>query len=310
MAKPPHVCVVGSANIDLTFHASRLPRPGETLAGKQFHLGFGGKGANQAVMAARLGAKVSLIARVGGDVFGQHMLANLKCQGIDTDHVRIDSEQATGVAAIVVDDEARNCIIVVPGANGSLSAQDIQESAAAIQEADVLLCQLEVPIDTILESFRLARAADVLTILNPAPAMTLPDEILALADVCVPNETELELLTGRTLATLDEIKAAGQTLLTRGPQAVLVTLGDRGALLIKDGTVKHYPALPVVAVDPTGAGDAFIGSLAVFLTEGMSPDEAVPKANGVAAISVTRQGTQAAFPTRAEIEKPCPSPSA
>jgi ribokinase len=299
---PPLVCVVGSANVDLTVFTPRLPRPGETLAGRHFHLGFGGKGANQAVMAARLGARVTLIARVGGDVFGRHMLANLKDQNIDTAHIRLDQDQPTGVASIIVDDAAQNCILVVPGANGFLSPEDIRQSASAIQRANVLLCQLEVPIPTILEAFRLARAAGVMTILNPAPAMTLPDELLALADLCVPNETELELLTGQTLGTLEEIEAAGQALLKRGPKTVLVTLGNRGALLVsKDGRAQHFPALPVTAVDPTGAGDAFIGSLAVFLTEGMPLSEAIAKANRVAGLSVTRKGTQTAFPTRAEI---------
>jgi|SRR6516225_7367439 len=301
MTNLPQVCVVGSANVDLIFQVLRLPRMGETLAGKQMHLGFGGKGANQAVMAARLGARVSLVAKVGGDVFGEQMLANLRNQGINTTHVRIDTTNSTGVASIVVDDEAHNCIIVVPGANGRLLPEDIRASAPAIQTADVLLCQLEVPIETILEAFRLAKAAKVLTILNPAPAMTLPDELLALADLCVPNETELELLTGQTLETLDEITAAGQALRKRGPQTVIVTLGERGALLIQEQTAELVPAVPVTAVDPTGAGDAFIGSLAVFLTEGLTMGEAVPLANKAAALSVTRTGTQSAFPTRAEI---------
>ena len=301
MTNLPQVCVVGSANVDLIFQVLRLPRMGETLAGKQMHLGFGGKGANQAVMAARLGARVSLVAKVGGDVFGEQMLANLRNQGINTTHVRIDTTNSTGVASIVVDDEAQNCIIVVPGANGRLLPEDIRASAPAIQTADVLLCQLEVPMETILEAFRLAKAAKVLTILNPAPAMTLPDELLALADLCVPNETELELLTGQTLETLDEITAAGQALRKRGPQTVIVTLGERGALLIQEQTAELVPAVPVTAVDPTGAGDAFIGSLAVFLTEGLTMGEAVPLANKAAALSVTRTGTQSAFPTRAEI---------
>jgi ribokinase len=289
--------------VDLTVFTPRLPRPGETLAGRHFHLGFGGKGANQAVMAARLGARVSLIARVGGDVFGQSMLENLAGQGMDTSFIRIDQENPTGVAAIVVDDAAQNCIIAVPGANGCLTPKDIRDFAPAIRSANALLCQLETPIDATLEAFRLARATGVATILNPAPAIPLPDELLRLADVCVPNETELELLTGRTLGSLDEIRAAGQSLQARGPQTVIVTLGDRGALLLgKGGTTEHFPAHPVTPVDPTGAGDAFIGSLAVFLAEGMSLPEAVQKANRVAALSVTRKGTQTAFPTRAEIE--------
>jgi ribokinase len=299
----PRICVVGSSNIDLTFRTSRLPRPGETLAGLAFQLGFGGKGANQAVMAAQLGARVTMVSKLGADSFGEEILHNFQKHGIDTAHVRRDDQRSTGVAAIIVDEQARNCILVVPGANLGLTPADVQAATAAIQAADVLLCQLEVPVEVTLAAFRLAKAAAVRTILNPAPAAPLPDELLALTDLCVPNETEVELLTGLAAPGLAEAEAAARLLLDRGPRTVIVTLGDRGVLLV-DGSAgeEHISPVPVQAVDPSGAGDAFIGSLAVFLAEGLPLRDAMSRANTVAALSVTRPGTQAAFPARAEVE--------
>jgi ribokinase len=300
--QPPRICVIGSSNMDLTFRTPRLPGPGETLAGHSFQTGFGGKGSNQAVMAARLGARVTMIGKVGRDVFGEQMLGNFRAQGIDTTYVGSDADRPSGVASIIVDDEARNCILVIPGANLALSPQDVCEAAAAIREADVLLCQLEVPLVTVLEALRLARDAGVRTILNPAPAAPLPDEVLQLADLCVPNETEIELLTGRPARTPQEAATAADFLLGRGPQTVLVTLGERGVLLRDGQTTEQVPAVPVKAVDSSGAGDAFIGSLAVFLAEGLPLSEAAQRANAVAALSVTRAGTQASFPSRTEAE--------
>jgi ribokinase len=298
----PRICVVGSSNIDLTFRTARLPRPGETLTGQAFTFGFGGKGANQAVMAARLGAQVSMVSRVGGDVFGEQTLRNYQDQGVDITHVRVDSQQPTGVASIVVDDQAQNCILVIPGANGVLSPSDVRAAATAIGGADVLLCQLEVPLETTLEAFRIARAAGVRTLLNPAPAVPLPEELLRLTDQCVPNETEAELLTGQSVSTLEQAAAAARSLLQRGPQAIVVTLGDKGALIVNAHSSEHIPAVPVNAIDTTGAGDVFIGSLAVLLAEGRPLPEAVRWANAVAALSVRHLGTQTAFPSRAEVE--------
>jgi ribokinase len=298
----PVICVVGSSNIDLTFRAARLPRPGETLPGHGFQLGFGGKGANQAVMAARLGAQVRMVSRVGRDVFGEQTLAHYRAEGIDTSHVRADAERPTGVASIVVDDEARNCILVVAGANGALSPADVRAAAEAIRTADVLLCQLEVPVETTGEALRLARAAGVRTVLNPAPGLPLPDELLALADLCVPNETEVEALTGLPAATPPEAEAAARALLRRGPGTVIVTLGRRGALVVDAKAAQHVPGAEVEAVDTTGAGDAFIGALAVALADGRPLAEAVRRANLLAALSVTRPGTQTSFPRRDEAE--------
>jgi ribokinase len=298
----PHICVVGSSNVDLTFRTARLPRPGETMAGQAFHLGFGGKGANQAVMAARLGAQVTLVSKIGRDVFGEQSLQNYRTQGIETRHVRVDEQRSTGLAAILVDDQARNCIIVVPGANLGLTPEDVRDAAASIRTADVQLCQLEVPVATTLEALRVAKAAGVRTILNPAPATPLPDDMLPLVDLCVPNETELEALSGCPVADLVQVEAAARVLLGRGAGQVIVTLGDRGAMIVDAQSAEHIPAVPVTAVDSTGAGDAFIGSLAVFLAEQLPLTEAVRRANAVAALSVTRPGTQASFPVRAEVD--------
>jgi ribokinase len=303
MSEPPRLCVVGSSNIDLIFRTPRLPRPGETLAGHAFRLDFGGKGANQAVMAARLGAFVAVVSRVGRDVFGEQTLANYRREGIDTAHVSVDDSRPTGVASIAVDDAARNCILFVPGANLGLSPEHVRGAAAAVRAAAVLLCQLEVPQETVLEAFRLARAAGVRTVLNPAPAAALPDELLRLADVCVPNEPELEALTGHPAATLDQAEAGARVLARRGPGALVVTLGARGALVLEGDAVEHVPAVPVQALDPTGAGDAFIGALGVSLAAGLPLRAAVRRANAVAALSVTRLGAQASFPSRAEVEQ-------
>jgi ribokinase len=206
------------------------------------------------------------------------------------------------MASIVVDDQARNCILVVPGANLGLSPDDVRAAGDWIRSAALLLCQLEVPLETTQEALRIAREAGVRTVLNPAPAVPLPEELLQLADLCVPNETELELLTGQRVSSLEAAAAAAWTLLERGPQQVIVTLGERGVLLADARSVEHIPALPVEAVDPTGAGDAFIGGLAVFLAEGLALPDAVRCANAVAALSVSRPGTQTALPTRAEAD--------
>ncbi len=298
----PRVCVVGSANVDLTFRTASLPRPGETLPGRHFHLDFGGKGANQAVSAARLGAAVTLIARVGRDLFGEQALDRLKKEGIDTSHVGTDPERPTGVASVAVDDSGRNCIVVVGGANLALSPADVRAAADAIRTARVLVAQFEVALETVLEALTVARAAGARTILNPAPAAPLSDEMLKQIDVCVLNETEAEQVTGRPITTPQEAEAAARALQARGPRSIVVTLGERGVMVLDDTRAEHFKALDVQVVDTTGAGDAFIGGLGVFLAEGLSVPAAAELANAVAALSVTRLGAQAALPARAELE--------
>jgi ribokinase len=299
---PARICVVGSVNIDLTFRTSRMPRPGETLTATGFQISFGGKGANQAVMASRLGAKVALVARVGSDLFGTQSLDNLRSQGIDAQHVATDNGHATGVAGITVDGQGQNCILLAPGANQRLSEADVNKAAATIGTANILLGQLEVPIATTLAAFRIARTAGVTTILNPAPAQPPPRELLELTDLLVPNESELESLTGGAAASIDEIEIASRLLLTTGPRQLIVTLGARGALLVTPQSATHVAGLPVQAHDTTGAGDAFIGSLAGFWAEGMALLDAVKRANAAAALSVTRPGTQASYPTCEDVD--------
>jgi ribokinase len=294
------ICVVGSSNIDLISKVPRLPKLGETLIGSSFYLGFGGKGANQAVMAAKLGARVMMVTKLGRDVFGEGALKNYREQGIDTTFVLFDATRSSGVAPIFVDENGHNFLVIVPGANQALSPADVQSAREAILAADILVCQLEVPVETTLEAFRIAKSGRVRTILNPAPAVPLPDELLHLTDICAPNEVETEMLTGKPVGTLVEGEAAARTLLARGPQAVILTLGERGALVVSRDQVEHLAALKVETVDSTGAGDAFIGSLAVFLGEGLSLFNAVRRANAIAALSVTHIGAQVSFPRRAE----------
>jgi ribokinase len=243
-----------------------------------------------------------MVNKVGRDVFGEGTLKNYRDQGIDTTHVFFDESRFSGVAPIFVDDNAQNFIVIVPGANLGLLPADVQNAKQVILEADILICQLEIPIETTFEAFRIAKSGNVRTILNPAPAAPIPEELLQLSDICVPNETETELLTGRPLGTLAEAEAAARKLLSQGPGTVILTLGERGALLVSKDSVENLPAIKVAAVDPTGAGDAFVGSLAVFLGEGLSLRDAIQRANAVAALSVTRIGTQVSFPQRAEAD--------
>jgi len=295
------LCVLGSTNVDLTFRVPRLPRPGETLSGTALTTGFGGKGANQAVFAARLGAEVAMISAVGADAFGTQALANYRQNGVEIAHVRVVADCPTGTAAILVDDAAANCIVVVAGANGMISLDDVRAARPAIISAAVLVAQLETPIEPTVEAFRVARSVGVRTILNPAPARPLPDELLALCDLCVPNETELETLTG-----LPAGEEAAQALRRRGPEVVIVTLGEKGALVVKEQGSETIAAPVVRAVDPTGAGDAFIGALAVLLAERLPLRDAVGHANRLAALTVTRAGAQESFPSREQLHKEKP----
>jgi ribokinase len=302
MPRKPRICVVGSANVDLTFRTPRLPRPGETMAARSFHVGMGGKGANQAVAAARLGADVCFAARVGADSFGQEALHCYAKDAIDTRFIQRDAKEPTGTAAIVVDDNAENSIVIASGANAALSVADVRTAAPAITASDLLLCQLETPIDATMEAFRMARAANVRTVLTPAPATTLPDELLQLCDLCVPNQSELEILTGKPIETLRDAEDAARGLRERGARIVVVTLGRLGGLVVDAGEALHVPAIKVEAIDPTGAGDAFTAALAVYLAKGHSLRAAAELATVVAGLAVTRIGAQAAFPTIADVD--------
>jgi ribokinase len=301
----PKICMVGSSMIDLIARTPRMPALGETIVGSVFQMGYGGKGANQAVMAARLGAHVTAVAKVGRDVFGEGTVKNYRDQSIDATYVLFDESRFSGVAPIWVDEGCgQNTIIIVPGANLGLSPVDVHNARDAILGASVLMCQLEIPIETTLEAFRVAKQDNgkVVTILNPAPAAPIPDELLKLTDLFVPNETETALLTGLPVDTPEKVEAAARALLDRGPKTVIITLGERGALLTERGKdAKHLPAPKVQAVDTTGAGDAFVGSLAYFIASGRGIVDAVERSIGIASQSVLKTGTQISFPTREEV---------
>ena len=293
----PSVCVVGAANIDLISYVPRLPVVGETLHGTQFRLGYGGKGANQAVMAAKLGAEVAMVTKLGKDTFGDGTLENFRSLGIDTTHVTTTDEASSGVAPIFVEPSGDNAIVIVTGANDLISADEIEQARSAMARAGVVVCQLEIPVETTMLALRAARDEGTRTVLNPAPARAdLPDELLRLSDVCCPNQGEAALLTGTRVDTVDEAADAAALLRDKGAGSVVVTLGHDGALVCDDDGVDHLPGESVDAVDTTGAGDAFVGALAAFLAKGVGLRESARWANRVAALSVRGHGTQTSFP--------------
>lgn len=298
-----NICVVGSSNMDLISRIPRMPKMGETLVGSSFQMGCGGKGANQAVMAAKLGARVTMVTRIGRDPLGRITLDNFRELGMDTSYVFFDEELSSGVAPIMVDDEGRNMIVIVPGANDNLLPADIRRAEEAIRSTDILICQIEIPLKTSIEAMRIAKAAGVRTIFNPAPARTLPQEIIELSDIIAPNETETEILTGIAVKSPGDAEAAARKLKDMGAAVVIITMGEHGVLLVTEEEAAHIPARETKAVDTTGAGDAFIGTLAYFLALDKPLQEAIRRANAVAAVSVGRMGTQSSFPARAEIEE-------
>lgn len=297
----PHVCVIGAALIDLITYVPRLPMLGETLHGREFRTGFGGKGANQAVMAARLGANVTMVTRVGNDSFGTGMIENFRAHGIDTTHVGVDLEASSGVAPIAVAPDGANAIVIVTAANENLTAEDVERACGAIEEADVVVCQLELPHEASAAALRIAREAATTTILNPAPAsLDLPRSVYALVDVLCPNEPEAELLLERPIRVGRELEAARE-LRALGSGSVVLTLGERGCAIAAERIEQHLQAPVVSAVDTTGAGDAFVGTLAYGLACGEDLATAAQRANRAAALSVTRPGTQTSFPSSDEV---------
>jgi ribokinase len=297
------ICVVGSSNIDLITYAPRLPKLGETVTGSNFQTGFGGKGANQAAMAAKLGGAVSIVTKVGEDLFGQDTRKNFVELSIDTTYLYTTPDAHTGVAPIWVDESSgNNAIIVAAGANNLLSPEDVENARVALTTSHVVVCQWEIPTETILTALRIAHEAQVTTIFNPAPAHSeIPAEFYAHIDILCPNESEAERLTGMPVGTIEQATAAAQTLLSRGPRTVILTLGERGSLLVTAEGSQHFPAPRVQAVDTTGAGDAFVGSLAYYLAEGQPIETAIQRANRIAAISVQSPGTQRSFPSLADL---------
>jgi ribokinase len=304
MPKPsPRVCVVGSSNLDMNAYVERFPQPGETLHGLRFTTGYGGKGANQAVMAARLGACVHFLACVGNDLFGRDMLDNFRQEGIDCTGVRVCDGGASGVAIITIDSSARNQIVVIPGANGLLTAEDVEAARALIEAADVLACQMEVPLEANLAAIRIASLANVPVIFNPAPApAALPREVYRSSTILCLNETEAAILSGQAVETLDQATSAARLFLDFGAKNVLLTLGPKGCLFLCPEQEVVVPAPVVKAVDTTGAGDAFIGSLAFDLARGCDLVLAAERACRVAAISVQFPGTQTSYPRAKELD--------
>lgn len=296
------IVVVGSSNMDLVVKSSRIPSVGQTILGGDFMMNPGGKGANQAVAAAKLSAEVYLAAKVGDDLFGLRSLENLKHEGVNTRYVIRTKEFASGVAIIVVDDKGNNSIVVAGGANQQLSCEDVRAAQPEIRSAGAVVAQLEVPIRTVECAAGLAADAKVPFILDPAPAQILDSGLLAMADVLTPNETEAEILTGIEVTGEDSARRAVEILLDQGVKAVILTMGAEGFLFAGAGQVEFVRALRVRAVDTTAAGDAFTGSLAVGLAQGQPPLQAASFANYVAALSVTRAGAQASMPTKQEVE--------
>jgi len=303
MAHQPHIAVVGSANVDLTTFTDQFPRPGETIFGRGFHLGFGGKGANQAVAARLCGARVSMIARVGDDLFGKATIDNFTARGVDASRVQITAGVSSGVAPIFVDSSGQNRILVVKGANDRLLPADIDAAAPVLREADAIVLQLEIPLETVYYTLRFARAHGTRSILNPAPAQPIDAVQAACADYLIPNETEAEALAGMPATNLKEARDCAIHLLRGGARRVIMTLGANGALCAGDDRVDHIAPFPVQAVDTSGAGDAFIGSFAAFLAAGESETDAIAKANVYAALSTLGVGTQMSFVTRERLEE-------
>jgi ribokinase len=297
----PRICVVGSSNVDLIAKIPRLPKMGETLLGRYFHMSCGGKGANQAVMAGKLGAQISIVTKVGQDHLGDIIRKNYEDMRVDPRYILTSDETSSGVAPILVDDEGRNLLVYIPGANMLLSPEDVQRAVEPIAAADVLVCQLEIPLESSRRALQIGRENNVRTILNPAPAQSLSRELLELCDVVIPNETETEIITGMPVDSEEQIAAAGRRMCEMGGRVVIITMGHRGVMLVHEKGTRHFPAERAEAVDTTGAGDAFVGSFAYFLAQGRELEESIRRANKIAAYTVARVGTQVSFPWSHEI---------
>jgi ribokinase len=313
MSRQPRIAVVGSANVDLVTFTDRFPAPGETIFGQDFDMGFGGKGANQAVAARLCGAQVSMVARLGADLFGPPTIKNFQDLGIDTSQVQLLEGVSSGVAPIFVDPHGQNRILVVKGANDRLTPADVDRAAPLLKQADCIILQFEIPIETVYYTIRFARANGIKCILNPAPGQPVDLDEVARVDYFIPNESEAETIAGKPVKTVEQARECARYFLARGIPRVIITLGVNGALLAANGTLELIPAYTVTTKDTTGAGDAFIGSFATFLAEGVPERQAVAQACLYASLSTTKVGTQKSFLPRAEFEaqresaKPRPS---
>lgn len=294
------IAVIGSNMVDLITYVTRMPADGETVEAPAFEMGCGGKGANQAVAAAKLGSSVMMLTRVGSDLFADNTVANLQAYGVDTTHV-LRTTGPSGVAPIFVDPQSRNRILIVKGANSKLSPEDIAAAASDLKHAELIVLQLEVPLAAVYAAIDFGERHGIPVLLNPAPACAeLSFEQVARCDYFVPNEPELALLTGMPVDTVDDVVSAAKTVADRGVRNVIVTLGSRGAVWLREGKVTHVPGREVAAVDTTGAGDAFIGCFSHYLVQGCDVESALGHANRYASDSVTRRGTQSSYATAEE----------
>lgn len=298
------IAVIGSLNMDLVMRAPRIPKPGETILGADdLHMIPGGKGANQAYASAMLGAEVAMIGRVGGDTFGEQLITSLSKAGVNTQHIIHDSDASTGIALIVVEAGGQNSIVVSSGANGRVTPSDISQTEDVIRSADLTLLKLEIPLSAVIKAAQCAQNHGVKVILNPAPAQQLPAELLSLTDILIPNETEAAMLSGCDVDTDDGIRQAASGLRQSGVKTIIMTRGSRGASLITEDEIVHFPALPIDPVDTTAAGDAFVGSFAVAFAEGKSLAEAVRCGNAAGALASTKPGAQPSMPGRDDLNK-------
>lgn len=296
------IYVIGSSNTDMVIRTQKLPMPGETVMGTDFIINPGGKGANQAVAAARLGSQITFIAKVGNDLFGKQALEHFQRENIDTSFVSIDSEHASGVALIGVDAHGENSIMVAPGSNANLDVENVGKALNAVQSGSIILLQLEIPMETVAFAIRKGTSIGCKVILNPAPAKTIDPELLKHVHVITPNESEAEILTGLRVTDIDTAARAAQKLHDLGVPNIVITLGSKGAFLSGDAIQKLIPSPVVTPVDTTAAGDCFNGALAIALSEGLPLDDAVSFACRAASISVTRLGAQSSMPYRKEVD--------
>jgi len=300
--KKPKIVIVGSSNTDMIIKVPHIPKPGETILGGKFSTAAGGKGANQAVAAARAGGEVTFIARVGEDMFGEKAIQGFKEDKINIDNIHKDPDAPSGVAEIFVDKKGENSIAVASGANLNLSPHDIREAESVIANSDILVMQLEIPVETVKAAAKIALENGVKVILNPAPAQKLDDSLLQDFSIITPNEIEAEMLTGIKVTDQISAKQAADVLLAKGIETVIITMGKKGAFYVTTAKSELISGFPVKAVDATAAGDVFNGALAVALGENKSLKDAVSFANAAAALSVTKLGAQPSAPKRSEVE--------
>lgn len=299
---PKKILVIGSSNTDMVIKTGHLPEPGETVLGGAFVMGAGGKGANQAVAGVRLGGDVGFVCKVGEDMFGRQSLEQYRKEGISTGHCMVSESVISGVALITVDAVGENCIVVAPGANAGITAEDIDSISDLIKSSDILLMQLEIPVEAVSRAAEIARSYGVYVVLNPAPACNLPDSLLRNVSLIIPNRSELEAVTGISCAAANSVLAAADALIARGVKELVVTLGSKGSCIIGAGDPVFVPARKVEAIDTTAAGDTFCAGVCVGLSEGMDLEHSVRFATAASSLAVMKLGAQDSIPYRKEVD--------